>query len=350
MWGAARNTLGLLSDKADLVTGELAHSLRQHLDPVREASAYLNALIRRGEIDVTDTVDLAAYMRGAMAATPQVLAMDFVSPVAEIVRIIRPGDKAGIQLLSGADDARYTTALSEARIRGEAFWGRPVWSERAATTLVNLRTPIRRDGRFVGLLVSTVSVHALSRFLREAQLGALPDRFISLWPQPRAGAPVPGGGHMAALERCPAPRHRADRRSGPGQYLERIRPPEPGAAGRQSADQRPQNRGRPKELSGHVSHAGGLCRPAAAGGGPMSGPARPSETSFCVCWSPASPGLPCSAWGSSPRWSLDMALPGRSRGWPRRPGAWARSIWPTCRRCRPAGCARSTTPPRPSTA
>ena len=182
MWGAARNTLGLLSDKADLVTGELAHSLRQHLDPVREASAYLNTLIRRGEIDVTDTVDLAAYMRGAMAATPQVLAMDFVSPVAEIVRIIRPGDRAGIQLLSGADDARYTTALAEARIHGEAFWGRPVWSERAATTLVNLRTPIRRDGRFVGLLVSTVSVHALSRFLREAQLGALPDRFILYGP------------------------------------------------------------------------------------------------------------------------------------------------------------------------
>ena len=210
LWGAARNTLGLLSDKADMATGGLARSLRQHLDPVSEASAYLSELIRRGEIDVADAARLADYMRGAMAATPQVLGMDFISPAVDIVRVDRRIDRSdgapGFQVLNRAGAAGFGAALAEARRRDRPFWGPLIWYEQGATTLVNLRSPIERDGRFVGLLVSVVSVRALSRFLRDEPAGPLPDGFILYGPNhvlahrslaegawPRSGdIPLPG--------------------------------------------------------------------------------------------------------------------------------------------------------------
>ncbi len=182
LWGAARNTLGLVADKAELAIGGLARSLRQYLDPVREGNAFLTALIRRGEIDVTDTVQLVDYMIGSMAATPQILVMAFISPSAEIIRVRRSDEALGIDVRNGADNPRFIAAVAEARTRDRAYWGSLVWSEEGATTLVNLRSPIKRNGRFIGMLVSTVSVRSLSRFLREERAGPLPDGFILYGP------------------------------------------------------------------------------------------------------------------------------------------------------------------------
>ena len=178
LWGAARNTMGLLADKAELATGGLARSLQQHLDPVRDGNAFLTDLIQRGEIDVTDTVQLVDYMTGSMAATPQILGMAFISPSVEVVRVSRSAKVLGIDVQNGAGDPTFSTAIAEARTRDHAYWGGLVWNDNVGTTFVTRRSPIRRDGQFIGMLVSTVTVQALSRFLGDANTGPLPDGFI----------------------------------------------------------------------------------------------------------------------------------------------------------------------------
>ncbi len=182
LWGAARNTLGLLADKAELATGGLARSLRQHLDPVRDGNAFLADLIRRGEIDVADTIQLVDYMIGSMAATPQLLGIAFISPTVEVIRVSRAEKLLGIHIQNGAAIPLFRTALAEARRRKEAYWGALIWNRRIASTLVNLRAPIRRNGEFIGMLVSTVTVRALSRFLHDRRSDAIPDGFILYGP------------------------------------------------------------------------------------------------------------------------------------------------------------------------
>ena len=178
LWGAARNTMGLLADKAELATGGLARSLRQHLDPVRHGNAFLSDLIQRGEIDVNDTVQLVDYMTGSMAATPQILGMAFISPSVEVVRVSRSEKVLGIDVQNGAGNPIFSAAIAEARTRDQPYWGGLVWNEQVGSTFLTRRSPIRRNGRFVGMLVSTVTVRALSRFLRDSQAGPLPDGFI----------------------------------------------------------------------------------------------------------------------------------------------------------------------------
>lgn len=179
MWSASENTMALLADKAELGIGALAGELRRHLDSVRDGNVYLARLIAEGEVDPGDRMQLSDYMRGAMAATPQVLGMAYVSPGLEVMRISRAADRFGIRIANERDDPALKSIMADARTRSRPYWGELLWAEHAGATLVNLRAPLRRNGKFLGVLVSAVTVSELSRFLAKAPVDSdVADRFI----------------------------------------------------------------------------------------------------------------------------------------------------------------------------
>ena len=178
-WAAGENTRDLMADKAELASETLVGELERYLGAVRDGNAYLADLIARGEVDTADALHLSDSLTAAMAAAPQILGMGYVSADFEAVRISRVGAGFGIRLANLRDDPIIGPIVVEARDRTEPYWGEPIWSPDAGATLINLRTPLRRQGKFVGLLTAVVPVADLSRSFAQGPLqNLIPDRFV----------------------------------------------------------------------------------------------------------------------------------------------------------------------------
>ena len=179
MWSARENTNNLLGDKAELANAALVGDLRRHLDPVRDGNTYIADLIARGEIDARDHLQLVDYITGAMAATPQILGMAYVTSRYEVVRVSRKPEQLGVQVINQGGNKGLRLALEDARGHSDPYWGRLVWNLEIGATMINLRSPVRRNGEFLGMLVSVVSVSELSRLITERHDNMIiPDRFI----------------------------------------------------------------------------------------------------------------------------------------------------------------------------
>ncbi len=168
LWSARENTVLLLRDRTELSIDLLLERLRGHLDPVMKANAYLAQLIADGDTDLDDAVQLVEHMRSAMAGLPQIRGMAFVSRDFKAVRFTRWHDNFGVRISDWSNNASVKAVLDRARNEKQPFWGELFWSTEAQTTLLNRRAPVFRDGEFVGMLVTVVSLSDLSRYLREA--------------------------------------------------------------------------------------------------------------------------------------------------------------------------------------
>jgi class 3 adenylate cyclase len=179
LWSAQRNTVDILSATAELHLTTLVEQVRNHFDPVREGNAFLAGLMARGEVDPRDHVQLVDYMTGAMAATPQVRGMGFIDPSHTITRAVRSKDRIAIRLSDWSEDPATAAMMENAVTRSRPHWGAPFWSEDARTTLLDRRAPIWRNGRFLGVLLTTVSIIDLSRDIARATFkGIKTNRFI----------------------------------------------------------------------------------------------------------------------------------------------------------------------------
>ena len=69
-----------------------------------------------------------------------------------------------------SDDAGVQADLEQAQGATSPYWSDFLFAESSGTTYLNLRAPVRRDGRFIGMLVVVVSVLDLARFVD--QLGS----------------------------------------------------------------------------------------------------------------------------------------------------------------------------------
>ena len=183
LWSARQNTLDLLAHVAELTVARIDDRVRAHLDPVREANIQLARMIATGEVDETSHLKLAAAMSAAMAAAPQIRGMAFLYADRRILRVSRVGDMTRTRLSDWSDDAETTAAVERAKAEPGGYWGALFWSREAGSTLINYRSPVRRDGEFTGVLYSVVAVTEVSSFLAQPMLGGLAgNRFVLYGP------------------------------------------------------------------------------------------------------------------------------------------------------------------------
>ena len=163
IWATGENTRHFSSDKAELAGETLSGELKRQLGIVRKGNIYLAGLIGRDEVDTADTLRLSDSLAAAMAEAPQIFSILYVSSNFEAVRVSRLEKDFGIYLANLRDDPIIGPIIVEARDRTEPYWGELVRGVGSAPTLMNLRTPLLRKGKFVGLLMATVPVSELSR-------------------------------------------------------------------------------------------------------------------------------------------------------------------------------------------
>ncbi len=165
LWSASRNTFDLLRDKAETAAEIMVMRTRRHLDPARDQAEYLSKLFASGDLDPRDRGRVSDYLVAALAATPQVRTLAFINTDFDVLRVSRTEAGPVVGLVNWSDDMDVRLQMEQARGRSKPYWGELVWSEAAQSTLINLRAPLRDKGRFLGMLVSVVTVRDLSRFI-----------------------------------------------------------------------------------------------------------------------------------------------------------------------------------------
>lgn len=170
LWSAHQNTRTLLRDRAELSVDLLVERVRGHLRPVMAANAHLAKMVERGEAGPEDPVRLTEFMEAAIAATPQVRGMTFIGTDFSVIRLARVENGFGVRISDWSNNPQLEKRMEEARAATQPYWGELFWAERPQVTLLNRRAPIHRNGRYIGMLISVVSLVDLSRFLQQVDL------------------------------------------------------------------------------------------------------------------------------------------------------------------------------------
>lgn len=160
-----QSTIALVRDRSDRIIDTIVQRVQFHLDPARDQSEYLAALVRDGYIDPADEATFISHLRAAIAGTPQVAALAVIRTDLKQLRVERQDDK----VVARSIDMRTVPGLEEAfemaRSAGKPVWGELLWSDRLNQPLVNVRTPLWHKNSFLGILLTTVTVAELSHFL-----------------------------------------------------------------------------------------------------------------------------------------------------------------------------------------
>lgn len=163
---ARRNTEELTADKSGLIIDSIVDRIRDHLDPVSAQLAHVARPLESGTVDPSDTANLRRLMWSAMAATPQVSVIAFVTPNARVLRAFRNRPQLSARLSNWSDDQAIRRMIERSRLGKRAFWGHLFVAEPVQRTYLNRVRPVFKGEKFAGILISGVSVIELSDFVR----------------------------------------------------------------------------------------------------------------------------------------------------------------------------------------
>ena len=175
-----QNTIALAGNRSERIIDTMVDRTRLHLDPARDQSEFLAKLFRDGDIDPQDEAASLSQLRAALAGIPQIAALAVIRTDLKQLRVERHGDNVVMREIDMRTVPGLDEAFEMARSAGRPVWGELLWSDRLNQPLVNVRTPLWHEGSFLGILLTTVTVAELSRFLAESPAGSDVGAFIVL--------------------------------------------------------------------------------------------------------------------------------------------------------------------------
>jgi class 3 adenylate cyclase len=169
-----QNTIGLLKEKAELLVSSERTQTRRFLTAAEDQAEYIARQIASGEIDPGADESFVSLLLGALAATPQIVALQFVDTEYQLVGAERLEFDTSPIFLSVRDDPDHSQLLERAQTGGVPFWGPVLWRHEYRQPLLVFQHPVIRDGRFVGAVSAFVSLLQLSEFISdlESEFGA----------------------------------------------------------------------------------------------------------------------------------------------------------------------------------
>jgi len=161
--GTRETTVELMSDTAETILNATVHVFERELDPVVDQALWIADGFVSGLIDFSDLDRLDMFIRGALAATPDLTGLALFTPDYR-ERLYRRGVDRAV-LADRSSDEEFKQWIGGIQNQRGPTWGPPVWVDDLRDTIINLRTPLFREGRFLGVLIQGVSVADLSRAL-----------------------------------------------------------------------------------------------------------------------------------------------------------------------------------------
>lgn len=165
LWAARQNTFDLLRDKSESTVELTLARIEQYLKPAEDELIHLGRQMENGSIDATNEADVGKYLSGALAATPQVRSVVLIRDDARMIFALRQEDGVNLQVVDISKMPVIMSALEAERSVTGLHWADVVRPETAEMTILNVRYPVHREGKYLGLLAATVRIDTLSVLL-----------------------------------------------------------------------------------------------------------------------------------------------------------------------------------------
>ena len=167
-WSARENTVSLTRKLANAALGEVQGAIAQRLRPVEQAVEHLGRRIENGQIQLAAPGDLSQALASALAGMPQVGALLFLDRQGRGLQTIRAEDSVDVKPVQYGQSPEIMRQITLSQPFQAAHWGRVMRPPDVPLTILNARRPVRVEGKFVGVVVASVSVAQLSTILAEA--------------------------------------------------------------------------------------------------------------------------------------------------------------------------------------
>ncbi len=178
VYGAARNTVELLRDRADLGIGVLTREVQEHLESAQHQAGFVARAMETGEVDPDDPEDASNLLFGAMAGNPAIGAMVYIRNNGQALLAERTETLAKVQPVDFSQDGAALAALRHARAGGEPVWAPPIYRPDYNATILTLQQPVRRNGSIHGVLIAALSAQTFSEYLEQLRDRIGPNTFV----------------------------------------------------------------------------------------------------------------------------------------------------------------------------
>ncbi|USG60986.1 hypothetical protein NBZ79_17655 [Sneathiella marina] len=170
------NTRDLLIDKANSAMDAARGDLTDLLDPAEEQARFIADLIYAGDIDVQNNEELSEFLLGALAGTPQIASLTFISPNFEVTAASREARQ--IINLNASGDPVGKKMFEDISKKQTGEWGALFYVPQLDDTVMNFRQPVIKDGEFIGALFATIPVSAVNKKLQAVEVAKGGTRFV----------------------------------------------------------------------------------------------------------------------------------------------------------------------------
>jgi len=156
-----RATQTMLAQRVEGLLDSLESRIDAELAPVRSQSAWVASAFSEGRIDLARDAELEAFMLGLVGAVSSGGALVVVEPSGRARRWSRAAPGITREDWSGRQNVMNWVA--EGSTLHGSSWRPPLWAQARQAAALVYQTPLRRNGRYLGMLGQSVPVAALSR-------------------------------------------------------------------------------------------------------------------------------------------------------------------------------------------
>ncbi len=167
----------LTRDRAAIVARAIEGHVVRYLDTVPQQAAGLAAMFRERDAPLSDRDEIAMLFRAALSATPQVATLSFASFDGRVLRVFRDRPENRVRTDDWSDDPTFMTTLKAYETATAARWDGIFVAESVRRPFITFIAPLRHADP-QGVLIASVSLEALSRYLLSLQDHILGTPFI----------------------------------------------------------------------------------------------------------------------------------------------------------------------------
>jgi class 3 adenylate cyclase len=170
--GALTNTLTLMAREASQMVEEADRRLTTELTPIESQARFIAERFSDGRLNFGKPEPLTITLNTSRAAIPDLAGLLLINAKGTGYRILgdRRSDNApALQIGNFEEIPGIADAIALAKKSTGSIWRRPAWIPEIQQTVINLHTPLYKDGKFIGLLIQGKAVADLSIQLRRLQ-------------------------------------------------------------------------------------------------------------------------------------------------------------------------------------
>lgn len=169
-----QNTVDLLRQKAELVIISERNQIRQFLSTAQFQVEFISRKIADKEIEPAASEEFTSLLLGALAATPQIIRLQYVGNNFQMFGAERRGDETSPIFQVIKEDLDLRRLVEDGLARGRPHWGALLWRQEYGEAVLNYHHPVIIDGKIAGLVSALVSVRQISEFMSdfEVEFGA----------------------------------------------------------------------------------------------------------------------------------------------------------------------------------